>query len=62
MLISRGGVGPRFGWAMLAAVTMILIAVPVAEAGGQADWPDGLLVGAMSSAASVVADEIIRSG
>ena len=40
--MSRAGVGLRFGWAMLTAITMILIAVPVAEAGGQADPPDGL--------------------
>ena len=51
----RAGVGPRFGWAMLTAITMILIAVPVAEAGGQADRPEGLPVGAMSRIASVVA-------
>ena len=40
--MSREGVGPRFGWAMFTAITMILIAVPVAEARGQADRPDGL--------------------
>ena len=40
--MSRAGVGPRFGWAMSTAITVILIAVPVAEAGGQADRPDGL--------------------
>ena len=40
--MSRAGVGPRFGWAMFTAITMILIAVPVAEAGGQADRPEGL--------------------
>ena len=40
--MSRAGVGPRCGWVMCTATTMILIGAPVAKARGQADWPDGL--------------------
>jgi hypothetical protein len=52
--MSREGVGPWFGWAMFTA-TMILIAVPVAEAGDRRTGLKASHVGAMSRAASVVA-------
>jgi hypothetical protein len=56
--MSRAGVGPRFGWAMSTAITMILTRCQWLR---PEDRPTGLTashVGATSTAASVVAPNV----